>query len=85
MITFALQVYVTDAYTATGDVQKLGTTFLAYIPQDKVSTLASLIKDTSSSFYKGTGDPTLESLANKVESGFSVLSVSDSPGGPALV
>ena len=36
MITFALQVYVTDAYTATGDVQKLGTTFLAYIPQDKV-------------------------------------------------
>ncbi|KAL1744089.1 hypothetical protein HDZ31DRAFT_39479, partial [Schizophyllum fasciatum] len=81
MITFALQVYVTDDYRATGDVQKLGTTFLAYVPQDKVSTLASLIKDTSSSFYKGTGDPTLESLATKVESGFSVLSVSDPNGG----
>lgn len=77
MITFALQVYVTDDYTDSGDVQKLGTMFLAYVPQDQVSTLASLIKDTTSSFYKGTGDPTLESLANKVESGFSVLSVAD--------
>lgn len=55
----------------------LGTTWLGYIPSDKVDTLAAEIKAKQSTFYTGVSDPVAKALAGHVNSGFSINSVAD--------
>lgn len=75
VLTYALQVQIPQGWT--GDIDHLGTMFLAYIPQDQVDTLASMMRATNSAFYTQTGIP--GQLASLVVPSFSLMSVS--PGG----
>jgi hypothetical protein len=84
--TFALQVYVPGSYKTASDVAVLGTMWLGYIPTEQVDALAAMIKAKQSKFYTGSTVPVATELANHVNSGFPLLSVSStSAGGPAGV
>jgi hypothetical protein len=61
---------------STGNMDQLGTMYLAFIPQALVDTLAAEIKATQSPFYTGLSfNPVAEQLASFVESGFGLVSV----------
>jgi hypothetical protein len=77
--TFALQVYVSTAYTSAADSADLGTMWLGYIPSDLVDTLAAQIKAKQSKFYTAVHGVAAD-LAARVDSGFDLRSVSDSGG-----
>ncbi|KAJ2920875.1 hypothetical protein H1R20_g16219, partial [Candolleomyces eurysporus] len=80
VLTFALQVYVPVTYKSASDQIELGTVWLGYIPSDLVDTLAAQMKARTSKFYTGVQDPTAQSLAQRVNTGFSLLSVSPNQG-----
>ncbi|KAF8148185.1 hypothetical protein B0H34DRAFT_265574 [Crassisporium funariophilum] len=75
--TWALQVYVPTTYRTAADQVELGTMWLGYIPSDLVDTLAAEIKAKQSKFYTGVSDVVAQSLADRVNSGFSLRSVAD--------
>jgi hypothetical protein len=70
--TYALQVEVPEDWH--GDLNTLGTLFLAYIPGDQVDNLASIMRVPNSPFYKQPGIP--GELANLIIPSYSLLSVS---------
>ncbi|KNZ79015.1 hypothetical protein J132_07167 [Termitomyces sp. J132] len=80
--TFALQVYIPSTYHSPQDKDQLGTTWVGYIPSNLVGTLAAMIKTKNSPFYTGVSDPVAQALANHVNPGFSLntVSSSDLPG-----
>ncbi|KIY53679.1 hypothetical protein FISHEDRAFT_32837 [Fistulina hepatica ATCC 64428] len=51
--------------------------YLMYIPEDMVDDLASQLKVKTSAFYTGTDETVAQQLAQQVDSGFDILSVSD--------
>ncbi|KAF8959121.1 hypothetical protein BDZ97DRAFT_1705395 [Flammula alnicola] len=55
--------------------------WLGYIPSDLVDTLAAEIKAKQSKFYTGVGAGVAQDLADRVNSGFSLLSVGDTGTG----
>jgi len=75
--TWALQVYVPSSYQSSADKTLLGTTWVGYIPSDKVDTLAAEIKAKQSAFYTGVPDTVARALASHVNSGFNLNSVPD--------
>lgn len=75
--TLYLQTYLPADYTGPADVDKLGTTYLAYIRTDQVEELASLVKVKTSSFYTGVSEPVARALAEQVVPSFDLLSVAD--------
>lgn len=81
MKTFALQVYVPGSYKTASDVAVLGTMWLGYIPEDQVDALAAMIKAKQSRFYTGSSVAVATELANHVNSGFSLLTVSSTSSG----
>lgn len=54
--------------------------WLGYIPTDLVNQLAAEIKAKQSPFYMGVADPVARSLAQRVDSGFSITSVAGTSG-----
>ena len=71
---FALQVWQPSTYQSVNDADQLLTVFLAYIPSDKVDTLAQQITDKNSQFYTGAGPPYTD-LALHVNAAFPVQAV----------
>lgn len=69
--TYALQVQIPQGWS--GDIDSLGTMYLAYIPQDQVDMLSSMLRATNSAFYQQPG--IAGQLANLVVPSFSLLSV----------
>lgn len=82
-MTWALQVYIPTTYHTPADAAQLGTMWLGYVPSDLVSTLAQEILAKQSKFYTGGPDVVAQALASHVNSGFSILSVSDPNSGNA--
>lgn len=79
-MTWALQVYIPTLYTSAADAAQLGTMWLGYIPTADVTTLSQEILAKQSKFYTGSPDAVAQALASHVDSGFSILSVSDPNG-----
>lgn len=75
-----LQVYVPTTYLSPSDSADLGTMWLGYIPSDLVDVLAAEIKAKQSKFYTGAPSGVATDLADRVNSGFSLRSVSDNGG-----
>lgn len=74
MKTYALQVEVPDNWN--NDVNTLGTLYLAYIPQDDVAALSSMLRAQNSAFYTQGG---IEGqLANQVVASYNLLSITPS-------
>lgn len=71
-----------SSYTDEGDQSELGTMWLGYIQTGLVSTLASEIKARQSAFYTGVDNPVASGLAQRVNSAFSLTSVSDPNAAP---
>lgn len=83
-MTWALQVYIPTSYHTPADADQLGTLWLGYVPTNVVTTLAQEILAKQSKFYTGETDAVAHALAQHVNSGFDILSVSDpNPGGPS--
>jgi len=83
-LTWALQVYIPTSYHTPADAAQLGTLWLGYIPSNLVTTLAQEILAKQSKFYTAEADAVARDLAANVNSGFSILSVSDpNAGGPS--
>ena len=81
-MTWALQVYIPTSYQTPADADQLGTLWLGYVPSNVVTTLAQEILAKQSKFYTGESDAVALALAQHVNSGFDILSVSDpNPGG----
>ena len=80
-MTWALQVYIPTSYQTPADAAQLGTLWLGYIPSDLVTTLSQEILAKQSKFYTGESDAVARALASYVNSGFSILSVSDPNSG----
>ena len=84
IMTWALQVYIPTTYQTPSDADQLGTLWLGYVPTNVVNTLAQEILAKQSKFYTGETDAVARALAQHVNSGFDILSVSDpNPGGPS--
>lgn len=81
ILTWALQVYIPVSYQSPADAAQLGTLWLGYIPSDLVTTLSQEILAKQSKFYTGESDAVAQALASNVNSGFSILSVSDPNSG----
>lgn len=75
--TYCLQVYIPTTYQGPNDASELGTTWLGYIPNEYVDALAAEIKTKSSTFYTGVPAGVAKDLADRVVSGYSLLSVAD--------
>ncbi len=75
-----MQVYIPTTYHSPDDASQLGTTWLGYIPSEYVDTLAAELKAKTSSFYTGVPAGVARDLANRVVSGYSLLSVADPKG-----
>ena len=82
ILTWALQVYIPTSYQTPADAAQLGTLWLGYVPSNLVTTLSQEILAKQSKFYTGESDAVARALASYVNSGFSILSISDpnSPG-----
>jgi len=78
--TFVLQVYVPTTYKSPADSADLGTMWLGYIPSDVVDVLAAEIKAKQSKFYTGVPGGVAADLADRVNAGFNLRSVSDNGG-----
>jgi hypothetical protein len=76
VMTFALQVFVPEAYQGPQDVNMLLTTYLLYIPTEDVDVLASQIRVASSELYTSLGAP-YSTLAAQINPSFAVTSVQD--------
>ena len=84
ILTWALQVFIPTSYQTPADADQLGTLWLGYVPSNLVTTLSQEILAKQSKFYMGESDPVVRALAEHVNSGFSILSVSDpNTGGPS--
>ena len=84
ILTWALQVYIPTSYHSPADADQLGTLWLGYVPSNVVTTLAQEILAKQSKFYTGESDTVARALAQHVNSGFDILSVSDpNPSGPS--
>jgi len=81
ILTWALQVYIPTTYQTPADAAQLGTMWLGYVPSTLVNTLAQEILAKQSKFYIGASDPVAQALASHVDSGFSIVSVSDPNSG----
>ncbi|KAF8802095.1 hypothetical protein BYT27DRAFT_7261214 [Phlegmacium glaucopus] len=81
ILTWALQVYIPTTYHTPADAAQLGTMWLGYVPSNLVSTLSQEILAKQSKFYTGASDVVAKALASHVNSGFSILSVSDPNSG----
>lgn len=77
--TYCLQVYVPSTYE--GNVNQLGTIYLAYIPIYQVAALAEEIKATQSPFYTAANPPVAKQLARLVNPSFNLESVPASSTG----
>lgn len=75
MKTYALQVQIPDQWK--GDLTALGTVYIAYIPQDQVDPLSSMLRASNSPFYNQPGIK--GELARLVVSSYSLTSIN--PGG----
>ncbi|KAF8133413.1 hypothetical protein EV363DRAFT_1295561 [Boletus edulis] len=64
---YELMVFEPASYTGPQDVAMLQTLWLGYMPANQVSTLASLITDLKSSFYKAQSGPIATTLASCVD------------------
>ena len=78
--TFVLQVYVSTTYKSPVDSADLGTMWLGYIPSNVVDVLAAEIKAKQSKFYMGVPGGVAVDLADCVNAGFNLRSVSDNGG-----
>lgn len=74
MKTYALQVQIPQGWQ--GDINSLGTMYLAYIPDDQVDQLSSMLRAPNSPFYNQPG--VAGQLAGLVVPSFSLMSVSPS-------
>lgn len=72
IMTYALQVQIPQGWS--GDINTLGTTYLAYIPQDQVDSLSLMIRAPSSKFYAVGG--VAGQLANAVVPSFPLTAAS---------
>lgn len=80
--SYELLVYEPSSYTGIQDVELLSTLWQGYIPNDQVSTLASLISNKKSSFYTGQEGSIPASLAQCVDPTLALSSISGpTPGG----
>lgn len=81
--TWMLQVHKPASYSGPQDVSSLGTTFVGYIPTNQVNNLAQMIKAPQSVFYSAVNVPVALQLAQRVDSGYSLLSLEsqDTNGG----
>lgn len=70
-----MQVYVPTSYTSPEDASLLGCTWVGWIPSDSVDALAAQIKIKSSPFYSNVPTGVAKDLANRVVSGYDILSV----------
>lgn len=77
VLTWALQVYIPTSYQTPADAAELGTMWTGYIPTADVTTLSQDILAKQSKFYTGSTDPVAQQLAQHVDPGFYILSVSD--------
>lgn len=69
-------------YTSASNADALGTIWLGYVQSDLVTTLAVEIKAPQSAFYTGLNNTVGGSLAQRVDSSFSLLSVPDPNAAP---
>jgi len=81
ILTWALQVYIPTSYHQPSDAAQLGTLWLGYVPSTLITTLSQDILAKQSKFYTGESDAVAQALAQLVDSGFSILSVSDPNSG----
>jgi hypothetical protein len=81
ILTWALQVYIPTSYQTPADAAELGTLWLGYVPSSLVTTLSQEILAKQSSFYTGESNLVALALASHVNSGFSIISVSDPNSG----
>lgn len=83
VLPYALQVYIPTSYESPANASLLATMWLGYIPTPDVNTLAAEILAKQSKFYTGSSDPVAVALAEQVNSGFSIMSVSSPNTGNA--
>lgn len=74
-MTYALQVQIPSGWT--GDLNKLGSVYIAYIPHDQVDTLSSMLRAPTSKFYTQGGIP--GEISQLIVSSYPLTSIS--PGG----
>ena len=79
--SFALQVWFSEGYKNSSDVDMLGTTYLGYIPSNTVDTLAAQIKVRASPFYTALSSP-YSDLASHVDPAFDIMTVTTTTGIP---
>lgn len=72
-----MQVLIPVIYTGPSDASQLGCTWIGWIPSDSVDTLAAQIKTRSSPFYSGAPNSVAKQLANRVVSGYDIVSLPD--------
>jgi hypothetical protein len=65
---WALKPNIPAQYTSTADADMLGTTYITYIPQDRVNDLAAQIKAKQSAFYTGSNGVAAQLVAYIVPS-----------------
>jgi len=75
-----LMPYIPTTYKSPVDLADLGTMWLGYIPSDVVDVLAAEIKAKQSKFYTGVPGGIATDLADRVNAGSNLRSVSDNGG-----